>query len=81
VATVSLEQVGKVKRVNDVSPSSDAEVPVSGGIASETIAEGIARVDPRARVAAGERVTFAVDVERLHFFDRERGARLGEARA
>lgn len=37
---------------------------------------GVARVDPRARVAAGEQVTLAVDLEHLHFFDPETGAAL-----
>jgi multiple sugar transport system ATP-binding protein len=30
---------------------------------------GIARLDPRAQVRPGDRVTFLVDVDRLHFFD------------
>lgn len=37
---------------------------------------GIARVDPRARVVAGERVNFVVDLERLHLFDPQTGGAL-----
>jgi hypothetical protein len=36
----------------------------------------VARVDPRISVASGERVRFAVDVDRLHFFDPDSGAAL-----
>jgi multiple sugar transport system ATP-binding protein len=39
---------------------------------------GVARVDPRISVASGERVRFAVDVDRLHFFDPDSGAALGQ---
>jgi multiple sugar transport system ATP-binding protein len=34
---------------------------------------GVARVDPRFGVRSGERVTFAVDTSRLHFFDPDTG--------
>ena len=33
--------------------------------------EGVARVDPRCRVKLGERIRFAVDIERMQFFDPE----------
>jgi len=36
--------------------------------------EGVARVDPGATVVVGERARFAVDTERLQFFDPESGA-------
>ena len=42
------------------------EVTMRGG-------EGIARVDPRTPVAAGARVVFAVDAERMQFFDPDTG--------
>ena len=51
----------------------------SGEAGGEAVASGVSRVDPRARVSAGELVTFAVDVEALHFFDPETGAALHEA--
>ena len=54
-----------------------AAVNASGDIAGASAAEGVARVDPRVAVAAGERVTFAVDVDRLHFFDAESGNAIG----
>jgi multiple sugar transport system ATP-binding protein len=39
-----------------------------------TRAEGVARVSPRSELRAGSRATFAVDTERLNFFDNENGA-------
>jgi multiple sugar transport system ATP-binding protein len=56
-----------------------ATVNASGDIAGASAAEGVARVDPRVAVGAGERVTFAVDVDRLHFFDAESGNAIGTA--
>jgi ABC-type sugar transport system ATPase subunit len=50
-----------------------AAVQASGDIAGATAAEGVARVDPQVRVAAGDGVALAVDVGRLHFFDAETG--------
>ena len=38
--------------------------------------EGVARVDPRSKVRMGTRQRFAVEVEALHFFDRESGVRI-----
>ncbi len=37
-------------------------------------AAGVARVSPRSELKAGSRATFAVDTERLNFFDSENGA-------
>ena len=54
----------------------DAPEDVAAGIAGAPIRTSVARLDPRVHVAAGERITFGVDVERLHFFDRESGAAL-----
>ena len=56
-----------------------AAAQASGDIAGASAAEGVARVDPRVSVAAGERVTLAVDVDRLHFFDSETGNAIGAA--
>jgi multiple sugar transport system ATP-binding protein len=36
--------------------------------------EGVARVDPRAKVTVGEKVTFAVTAEAMQFFDPDSGA-------
>jgi multiple sugar transport system ATP-binding protein len=55
----------------------DAAVQASGDIAGASAAEGVARVDPRVPVAPGDRVTLAVDVDRLHFFDAETGDAIG----
>jgi multiple sugar transport system ATP-binding protein len=54
-----------------------AAAQASGDIAGASAAEGVARVDPRVSVAAGERVALAVDVDRLHFFDAETGEAIG----
>jgi multiple sugar transport system ATP-binding protein len=50
-----------------------ADANASGDIAGASATEGVARVDPRVRVADGDQLTLAVDVERLHFFDAETG--------
>jgi multiple sugar transport system ATP-binding protein len=55
----------------------DPLVHASGDIAGASATEGVARVDPRVSVAAGEQVTLAVDVDRLHFFDAETGDAIG----
>jgi multiple sugar transport system ATP-binding protein len=47
--------------------SADAEAAVISG-------EGVARVDPRTHVKAGERLTFNVDTDGIQFFDAESGA-------
>jgi multiple sugar transport system ATP-binding protein len=57
----------------------DEAAPASGGIAGASAAEGVARVDPRVPVSAGDRVALAVDVGRLHFFDAETGDAIGAA--
>ncbi len=36
--------------------------------------EGVARIAPRSELKAGSRATFAVDTERLHFFDPDSGS-------
>jgi multiple sugar transport system ATP-binding protein len=40
--------------------------------------EAVARIDPRIRMPVGGRMRFAVDVERIHFFDPAGGAVLAE---
>ena len=47
------------------------------GILAGSAPNGVARLDPRAAVRAGTRVTFAVDVGRLHFFDPDTGNAIG----
>jgi multiple sugar transport system ATP-binding protein len=54
-----------------------ADATVQGEIAGAAAAEGVARVDPRLPVVAGDRVTLAVDVGRMSFFDAETGAAVG----
>ncbi|HEY1370558.1 MAG TPA: sn-glycerol-3-phosphate ABC transporter ATP-binding protein UgpC [Gaiellaceae bacterium] len=55
-------------RVHEDSESVIA-ADAGAGIAGASHAEGVARADPRVTVRAGTRTTFAVDLERLHFFD------------
>ena len=50
-----------------------ADAAASGDIAGASATEGVARVDPRVRIADGDQLTLAVDVDRLHFFDLETG--------
>ena len=50
-----------------------AEPNAPGEIAGASETEGVARVDPRLRITDGDRLTLAVDVDRLHFFDAETG--------
>ncbi len=40
-----------------------------GEIVAATVAGGVARVDPRAKIRPHASAVLAVDVERLHFFD------------
>ena len=47
------------------------------GILADSVPNGVARLDPRAGVRAGTRVTFAVNVARLHFFDPDTGQAIG----
>jgi multiple sugar transport system ATP-binding protein len=42
---------------------------------------GVARLDGRAVIRSGERVTFSVDVSRLHFFDPDSGASIARERS
>jgi multiple sugar transport system ATP-binding protein len=53
----------------------DPDTLEAGEIGSETAAAGVARVGAGSAIAAGSRVVFAVDTERLHLFD----PRTGEA--
>jgi multiple sugar transport system ATP-binding protein len=49
-----------------------------GGEGLGGTANGVARIDPRGPVTAGERVTFNVDIAALHFFDPETGVAIEE---
>jgi multiple sugar transport system ATP-binding protein len=66
-----------VRNRGGVWTADDPAVNASGDIAGASAAEGIARVDPRVQVEAGDRVALAVDVARLHFFDAETGEAIG----
>jgi multiple sugar transport system ATP-binding protein len=48
-----------------------------GEIVSASVTEGVARIDPRAEIQPRQRAVFAVDVERLHYFDPATGLAIG----
>jgi multiple sugar transport system ATP-binding protein len=50
-----------------------------GEIVAASVAEGVARIDPRSAIRTRGRAVFAVDVERLHFFDPATGAAIAPA--
>jgi len=50
-----------------------ADESAEPGILAAGAPNGVARVDPRSGVRAGRRIVFAVDPERLHFFDPDTG--------
>jgi multiple sugar transport system ATP-binding protein len=56
-------------RVDEGAPEGDAKLAESGEFV--VAGEGVARIEPRTPVAAGDRVGFGFDPMRLHFFDRE----------
>jgi multiple sugar transport system ATP-binding protein len=59
-------------RVREESESvGDENEAMDMGIAGASRAEGVARADPRADVRAGTRMTFGLELARLHFFDPE----------
>jgi ABC-type sugar transport system ATPase subunit len=49
--------------------ASDSGHAMVSRFAGTSAGKGVSRVDPRVRVASGERVTLGFDVGRLHFFD------------
>jgi multiple sugar transport system ATP-binding protein len=66
----------KVRDESEIWLPGDPAAAASGEIASAGLVQGVARVDPRSPVAAGERIAFQVDPVCLHFFDAETGAAL-----
>jgi multiple sugar transport system ATP-binding protein len=50
-----------------------------GEIVAASVAEGVARIDPRSAIRTRDRAVFGVDVERLHFFDPATGAAIAPA--
>jgi multiple sugar transport system ATP-binding protein len=52
-----------------------------GEIVAASVAEGVARIDPRSAIRARGRAIFGVDTERLHFFDPATGAAIAPAGA
>jgi hypothetical protein len=52
---------------------------VPQAFAAASVAEGVARIDPRSAIRTRGRAVFGVDVERLHFFDPATGAAIAPA--
>jgi multiple sugar transport system ATP-binding protein len=61
----------------DATPVGGGGESAQEGILAENVPNGVARLDSRAGVQAGTRVTFAVDAGRLHFFDPDTGNAIG----
>jgi len=55
---------GEVGDAAELSPGDDA-----GELGQAARSASVARLDPRSRVKPGDRVTFAIDPTRVHFFD------------
>jgi multiple sugar transport system ATP-binding protein len=61
----------------DATPAGGGGESDQEGLLAASAPNGVARLDPRAAVRAGTRVTFAVDAARLHFFDPDTGKAIG----
>jgi multiple sugar transport system ATP-binding protein len=61
----------------DATPAGGSGEPASQGVLADSVPNGVARLDPRAPVRTGTRVTFAVDAAHLHFFDPDTGKAIG----
>jgi multiple sugar transport system ATP-binding protein len=59
------------------APTAAGEPAADTGLLAGQRYNGVARLDPRSGVRAGSRVTFGVDVSRLHFFDLDTGLAIG----
>jgi multiple sugar transport system ATP-binding protein len=68
-------------RAEGLPTTHNVEANVATRMAGTAAGKGVARIDPRTRVAPGERITLAVDVERLHFFDPDTGQTLAREQA
>ncbi len=69
------------RRVREESELRGQAAPAAeqGEIVAASVTEGVARVDPRAEIKPRERTVFALDVERLHYFDPATGFAIGAA--
>ena len=65
-------------RTDDVRAAAEEEVTESE---LTSVGEGIAVVDSRAPINSGTRARFAVDIDRLHFFDPATGAAISPVAA
>jgi multiple sugar transport system ATP-binding protein len=50
-----------------------------GEIVAASVAQGVARIDPRAQIQPRDQAVFSVDVERMHFFDPATGDAISPA--
>jgi multiple sugar transport system ATP-binding protein len=52
-----------------VVASAEGEPGPEASLSAAASGKGVARVDPRLKLAPGQRIDFAIDAERIHFFD------------
>jgi len=63
--TIDAPRVREEFKLRDQLPAGAEQ----GEIIAASVAEGVARIDPRSRIEAGDRAVLSVDVERIHYFD------------
>jgi multiple sugar transport system ATP-binding protein len=66
------------RKIREDIPAAGAD---QGEIVAASVAEGVARIDPRSAIRSRGRAIFGVDVERLHFFDPGTGAAIAPSGA
>lgn len=72
--TIDAPRVRGELEVPDQSLAGAKAEAEEGEIVVGSVAEGVARVDPRSGIGARARAVFGVDVQRIHFFDPDSGA-------
>lgn len=66
-------QIDAVRVRAEDALASEGVVPAGPSVGAATLAEGVARVDPRSGAKPGHRMTFRVATDRLHIFDADSG--------
>jgi multiple sugar transport system ATP-binding protein len=56
-----------------VVTTAEGEPGPEASLSAASAGKGVARVDPRLKLAPGQRIDFAIDAERIHFFDPDTG--------
>jgi multiple sugar transport system ATP-binding protein len=71
--TIDAPRVREEAELQDQSLTGTETGTEQGEIIAASVAEGVARIDPRSEIRARDRTVFGVDVERIHFFDPDSG--------